>query len=147
GVDNNGGVFSPFDPRAGIGGLNAIGGLNPTGLQYPLIQRALEQFETDEAEIDTAPTLVSLIPGRVVNEDDLGGGGGNDSIVAAKEFEPFPSHILNGLNDAVGNLNWTSFDYPYETGNDPFDTKDHEDGSAQQPGFPDNAAGVDQDRE
>ncbi len=24
GVDNNGGVFSPFDPNAGIGGLNAV---------------------------------------------------------------------------------------------------------------------------
>jgi T1SS-143 domain-containing protein len=143
GVDNNGGVFSPFDPRLGIGGLNAIGGLNPTELQYPLIQREFEQFETDEEEIDTVPTLVSLTPGRVVNEDDLGG---RQESSLAKALEPFPSHIIDDLDGALpGQYNVWWGNAP-DQGNDPFDTTDNEDGS-DQPGLTDNANGIDQDRE
>ncbi|TDQ82903.1 VCBS repeat-containing protein, partial [Dongia mobilis] len=148
GVDNTGGVFDPFAPQAGLGGLNAVGGLNPTALQYGLIEREgiLTDAEEEEEE-DTSPSLVSLTPGTPVNEDDLGGGEGNDSFVAAKALEPFPYHVLDGVKDALGGQIWAYWSYPHETGNDPFDTNDHEDGSQQQPGFPDNAGGIDQDRE
>ncbi len=146
GVDNNGGVFSPFDPNAGLGGLNAIGGLDPTALQYGLIQRqAIEIIENDE-EADTAATIVSIRQGRPVNEDDLSGGGGNDALLSLKAYQDHPSHVLDGLTAKLGGMGSSWWGSPHENGNDPFDTDDHEDGS-QIPGLSDNWNGIDQDRE
>jgi T1SS-143 domain-containing protein len=145
GPDNNGGLFSPFDPQAGIGGLNAVGGLDPTALNYNLIQREfVELIEADE--VDTSPVIVSIRPGNPVNEDDLTGGEGNESLQAAKEYDDFPSHVLDGLSDSLGGLGSSYWGHPNGQGNDPFDTNDHEDGS-QQPGLDDNNNGIDQDRE
>ena len=72
GVDNNGGVFSPFDPAAGLGGLNAVGGLDPTALNYNLIenQNILYDPEDDTIEIDQTPVILS-IGTALVNEDDF----------------------------------------------------------------------------
>lgn len=61
GVDNNGGVFSPFDPAAGIGGLSGVGGLQATELQYSLIERQAEQFDEDE-EVADSPAAANLVP-------------------------------------------------------------------------------------
>jgi T1SS-143 domain-containing protein len=145
GPDNNGGLFSPFDPQAGIGGLNAVGGLNPTALNYNLVEREfVELIEADE--VDTSPVIVSIRPGNPVNEDDLTGGEGNESLQAAKEYDDFPSHVLDGLSDSLGGLGSSYWGHPNGQGNDPFDTNDHEDGS-QQPGLDDNNNGIDQDRE
>lgn len=74
GVDNNGGVFSPFDPAAGIGGLNGLGGLDPTALNYRLIQREAIVFEEDEEEevaVTAGSTPVVTVEDTFVNEDDL----------------------------------------------------------------------------
>ncbi|WP_166644939.1 DUF5801 repeats-in-toxin domain-containing protein, partial [Dongia mobilis] len=147
GVDNTGGVFDPFAPQAGLGGLNAVGGLNPTALDYGLVEREFILTDAEEVEttVDTVPEIVS-ITGGVVNEDDLGGGEGND-FSAAKALEPYPSHIVDGLTAALGGQVWAYWGNPSEDGNDPFDTEDHEEGS-QQSGLPDdNGNGVDQDRE
>jgi T1SS-143 domain-containing protein len=142
GADNNGGLFAPFDPNAGIDGLNAVGGLDPTALNYNLIQRQnIEIIEADEE--DTSPLVINITKPNPVNEDDLGGAQGNDSL-QAKALEPYPSHVTNDLISELGTSAW--FGYPNGTGNDPFDTDDHEDGS-QLPGLPDDANGVDQDRE
>lgn len=144
GADNNGGLFAPFDPNAGIGGLNAVGGLDPTALQYNLIQRQnIEIIEADEE--DTSPLVINITKPNAVNEDDLGGAEGNDSMQASKALEPYPSHVINDLYDKLGSTpSW--YGYPHGTGNDPFDTDDHEDGS-KIPGLSDDVNGVDQDRE
>ena len=70
GVDNNGGLFSPFDPAAGIGGLNAVGGLDPTALNYNLVNREFPELIEDD-EVDTVPTLLNIRQGAVINEDDF----------------------------------------------------------------------------
>ena len=144
GVDNNGGLFAPFDPNAGIGGLNAVGGLSATELQYGLIQRAFDRLEEND-EINTSPTLVSVTPGQVVNEDDLER---NEEFSAAKELDPYPSHVLIALGKLIGgqpNVYWAG---PEEQGNDPFDADDHEDGSQNAPSLPEpSPEGVDLDRE
>lgn len=72
GVDNNGGVFTPFDPSAGIGGLNAIGGLGATALSYGLIQvenRVL--IPEDAPETAAATTPENLVP---INYNDANTG-------------------------------------------------------------------------
>ncbi|MDY0874174.1 DUF5801 repeats-in-toxin domain-containing protein [Dongia rigui] len=144
GADNNGGLFAPFDPNAGIDGLNAVGGLDPTALNYNLIQRQnVEIIEADEE--DTSPLVINITKPNAVNEDDLGGAEGNDSSFAAKALEPYPSHVVNDLYDQLGSTpSW--YGYPQGVGNDPFDTGDHEDGS-KIPGLSDDVDGVDQDRE
>ena len=115
GPDNNGGVFSPFDPAAGIGGLNAIGGLGATQLQYGLIEREFDVIEEDEEETDTVPVLVSLTPGAPVNEDDLE----RQESSLAKELEPFPNHIRNGLNDFLGGNAFPYWGHPQEQATTP----------------------------
>jgi hypothetical protein len=73
GVDNSGGVFTPFDPAQGLGGLDGIGGLAPTALQYPLIQR--EATQTDPEEEDAVAVLdLDLAP---INYNDANSGGEN----------------------------------------------------------------------
>jgi len=144
GADNNGGVFTPFDPNAGLGGLNAVGGLDPTALAYNLIQRqSVEIIEADE--VDTAPTIISIKNGNPVNEDDLlVGARGNDGPQALKALEDFPSHVISDLYGKVGG--WVHWGQPLDKGNDPFDTDDHEDGT-KDPNLSDNNNGIDQDRE
>jgi hypothetical protein len=78
GVDNNGGLFTPFDPAAGIGGLNAVGGLDPTALDYNLIENQNILYDPqDDVLVDQTPTILSI--GTVlINEDDFLGGEYND---------------------------------------------------------------------
>ncbi|WP_374384157.1 DUF5801 repeats-in-toxin domain-containing protein [Dongia sp.] len=77
GVDNNGGLFSPFDPLAGIGGLNAVGGLNPTALNYNLIQNEYREIIENDTVADNSPTILQIDP-VLINEDDFIGGEYND---------------------------------------------------------------------
>ena len=74
--ENNGGIFSPFDPAIGIGGLTAVGGLQPTALSYTVVERAplfydpqddLTTLSLDDSE-DLAP----------VNYNDANSGREND---------------------------------------------------------------------
>ena len=62
GPDNNGGVFAPFDPSTGLGGLEAVGGLEATALNYTVIQRQTTVYDPQDVveplvseEDDTAP--------------------------------------------------------------------------------------------
>jgi hypothetical protein len=48
GVDNTGGVFEPFDPLDGIGGLTSVGGLQQTALSYTVIEVEVAQFDPEE---------------------------------------------------------------------------------------------------
>jgi T1SS-143 domain-containing protein len=160
GVDNNGGLFTPFDPNAGIGGLNAIGGLDPTALNYNLIQREfVEIIEADEE--DTTPTVVNITQAPPVNEDDFHHDQFDDrnpEIDTARAAFNIGGDVPSGGYDILSRL--SDIDFPngecasfgnYKDGNDPFDRKDHEDGS--QTGFlPDDSngpvpGGIDMDRE
>jgi T1SS-143 domain-containing protein len=140
GVDNNGGVFSPFDPRAGIGGLNAIGGLNPTALEYPLIQREFLVFEEDEADPIPLPEVVSITPGIILNEDDFGRGstygdepseeqvasrlmsfGEDDGGVPPGGYSILDRLAENGMDNA-----WCGSFGTHKEGNDPFDVDNYD---------------------
>ncbi|WP_374652804.1 DUF5801 repeats-in-toxin domain-containing protein [Dongia sp.] len=170
GPDNNGGNFSPFDPNAGIGGLNAVGGLNPTALNYNLIQR--EFIEIDEAdEEDTTPVLIGIKQGPVVNEDDFGrapiveeqANDRSESLSAqglsgSWETPANGYEIMARLNGGEGNEGsvlpnaWCATFGTHKVGNDPFDTQDHEEGSQtggayQDDNNGDTEGGIDQDRE
>lgn len=70
GVDNNGGVFAPFDPSAGIGGLAALGGLGATALSYSLIEVNNEVFIPEDAPA-TEAAVVDLQP---INYNDANSG-------------------------------------------------------------------------
>ncbi|WP_374656376.1 DUF5801 repeats-in-toxin domain-containing protein [Dongia sp.] len=146
---NNGGVFTPFDPNAGIGGLNAVGGLNPTGLNYNLVEREFPEL-IEEDEIDTVPTLLNISKGAVINEDDLGGDFNEVSALRASPADDptYASQIAGEVQTLLGvDGAWTG--HYYETGNDPFDLDDNEEGSqnGNDPANEDNGNGVDIDRE
>ncbi|WP_374381767.1 DUF5801 repeats-in-toxin domain-containing protein [Dongia sp.] len=131
GPDNNGGLFSPFDPLAGIGGLNAIGGLDPTQLQYNLIQNEYREIiEADE--VDTLPTVVSITQANPVNEDDFHGHRSDNLIdrLNPKDDVPEdqPEARASFQGEGEGAPKWV-LGNTYDDGNDPFDTKDHEEGS------------------
>ena len=109
GADNNGGVFAPFDPSAGLGGLDAVGGLNPTALNYNLIQRqTIEIIEDDAAPVvDNTPTILK-IGAVLINEDDL------------------PLRTSGGSQEEVESFGQQKILYSYE-GNDKYDSDDNDD--------------------
>jgi hypothetical protein len=142
GPDNNGGLFSPFDPTAGIGGLNAIGGLNPTALNYNLVEREFPELIEDD-EVDTVPTLLNVRQGAVINEDDLRGGFEERASLkqAPDEDYNYQSQISDELAEKLS-IAGAGVGSAVEDGNDPFDNTDN-DGDT-----PDNnGQGVDTDRE
>ncbi|WP_374655539.1 Ig-like domain-containing protein [Dongia sp.] len=123
GVDNNGGLFTPFDPADGLGGLNAVGGLDPTALNYNLIQRDFVEFiEEEPTETDPVPVVIETI-GGIVNEDDLtgnygnvlDGGSFNDSLAAIDAPQAL-------VQDIISQFCWNPVN-----GNDRFDDADYDD--------------------
>lgn len=82
GVDNNGGLFAPFDPQNGIGGFEGVDGLLPTAVQYGTIQVApLVIIEEEEPEDTVQQTTVppDEEPGLApVNLNDANAGGENE---------------------------------------------------------------------
>jgi hypothetical protein len=124
GVDNNGGLFSPFDPATGIGGLTAIGGLDPTALNYNLIQRDfVELIEEDATEANSVPIVIETV-GGIVNEDDLtsnygnvlDGGQYNDYLPAIDGPQALVQDIINEFcwNPVNGNDRYDDADYDGE---------------------------------
>src|SRR6185503_2919325 len=97
------GIYIPFLAGPGLGGIGAEGILDPTALQYRLIDDERKLFTLDE---DTKPDfdITFDILGGIVNEDDLGAPEQEPDQVAAKFV------FQEGGNDGVGN--------------DPFDVKD-----------------------
>jgi VCBS repeat-containing protein len=89
GTDGSG-IYIPFGPAGGLGGLNAVGVLGATALQYRLIDNETKLFDRDEE--DGSPQGIQIVPdeGRpvlgdqsfVLDEDDLAtgtaGGPGDD---------------------------------------------------------------------
>jgi hypothetical protein len=53
--ENNGGIFSPFDPALGIDGFTATGGLHPTALSYTVVERAQLFYDPQD---DATPLAV-----------------------------------------------------------------------------------------
>uniref|UniRef100_UPI0035AE3AF0 DUF5801 repeats-in-toxin domain-containing protein n=1 Tax=Dongia sp. TaxID=1977262 RepID=UPI0035AE3AF0 len=143
GPDNNGGVFSPFDPLAGIGGLNGIGGLDPTALEYRLIEREGIIFEEVEEDGDTDPIVLNIRQANPVNEDDLHGPRCDEDLLdrlnpkEEEGGEQLPSLAREGEG---GEPKWV-LGKQYDDGNDPFDTKDHEEGSQTDTWFGSDADG------
>ncbi len=151
GADNNGGLFAPFDPSAGIGGLNAIGGLQATNLNYGLVEREFPELIEEDAAPDTVPIIINIRQGAVINEDDLQGG---REQLALKE-QPYKDfdyqNQINGELTAKLGIAYSFVSGAEEDGNDQYDTDDHEEGS-QNPANPDpdhddNGSGLDEDRE
>ena len=94
------GIFVPFGPGADLGGLHAAGILDPTALQYKLIDDDRKDFHLDE---DTGPTSINItfdILGGVINEDDLEGA---QIIEQPNEFAAAKLVFQTGGNDGVGN--------------------------------------------
>nr|WP_298688236.1 DUF5801 repeats-in-toxin domain-containing protein [uncultured Dongia sp.] len=148
GVDNNGGVFSPFDPASGLGGLNAVGGLDPTGLNYNLVGREFPELIEDDEEPDTAPLLINIRQGAVINEDDLGLGRPELQKLAPDEDYQYQGQIGGELAQSLGIAGAYTGGTPGQ-GNDPLDLDDHDldNNPGDPPASDDNGQGVDIDRE
>ncbi len=124
------GIYVPFLVGPGLGGIAAEGILDPTALQYRLIDDERKLFTREE---DTGPSDIDItfdILGGIINEDDLPGDRSNDPELAFV--------VKEQGNDGAGN--------------DPFDTHDREPGSKNNPpddadDVDDNGAGVDDDFE
>src|SRR5262245_33237890 len=133
-TDSNGsGIFIPFGPAGELGGLNAVGILGATALQYKLIDDERKDFVKDE---DKSPDfgITFDVLGGVINEDDLPADHNDFPQLASGKF------VLGGHSGTDGE------------GNDPFDTHDREEGSQNNPPDDDNNVdkndnNVDDDRE
>lgn len=126
------GIYVPFLAGPGLGGILAEGILDPTALQYRLIDDEYRVYTRglEDASPDFGISFDLL--GGIINEDDLGPDQPNfppvDQLAAAK--------FVLGDSGTDGE------------GNDPFDTTDHEDQEGDgTPGIDSNANGVDDDRE
>jgi uncharacterized protein YegL len=167
-------LFFGFTPNDGLGGLGELGVINPTELQYKLIQPDEQILLIPQT--DTSPQLVTITVTQdgVVNEDDLHHtpqriteslvinadpdnpiGGGPDGLNGQIEGSGIFTHVVTGFHQL-----YVDSDYQFQNGNDPFDTTEHEAGSqtdaANLPdgdgvgAFPDDNGGtppIDQDRE
>lgn len=70
--ENNGGIFSPFDPVLGIDGFTAAGGLHPTALSYTVVERAQLFYDPqDDATPLTVDDTEDLAP---INYNDANSG-------------------------------------------------------------------------
>jgi VCBS repeat-containing protein len=90
------GIFVPFLAGPGLGGILAEGILDPTALQYRLIDNEFREFPLDE---DTGPSDIDIsfdILGGVVNEDDLPGDEDNPDFQLALV-------VKDQGNDGLGN--------------------------------------------
>jgi len=146
-------LFFGFSPTGGLGGLGELGLVDPTELQYKLIQP-----DENILVVGVAPdfTISYDVTGGVVNEDDLshihythrgeGNGDGSSSEVVFA-FSDSGSPASSGLQDQL-NAAFSTYSFKSRDGNDPFDTQDNENGSQNTPPLSDNNNNnIDQDRE
>jgi VCBS repeat-containing protein len=101
GADNTGAILSQFGPGNGLGGLNAVGVLDQTALQYKLIDNAIRQELGDQQNGTNPPPGLIITPGSFVagNEAFLG-----DPNITIKQFA---NHLTfndfaNGFTDTDG---------------------------------------------
>jgi hypothetical protein len=145
-------LFFGFSPNGALGGLGELDVINPTELQYKLIQPDEQIFLVPLAE--TTPVIVNITPPTVVNEDDFHQSREEEvSSFAVVEGSGDPGNPVSpGLHDQLQNspaFNFVFFN-AHENGNDPYDTKDHEGNSQNSPSLPDDNGApnhIDQDRE
>ncbi|WP_374651089.1 vWA domain-containing protein [Dongia sp.] len=124
--ENNGGVFSPFEPDAGIGGLTAVGGLEATALNYTVIQRNVTFYDpqddltplaaedgedtspinyndansgTENSYRDTNVMIVLDISGSMNEDADVATGGVQSRISIAKAALSNLLHTYETLGD------------------------------------------------
>jgi len=125
------GIYTPFVAGPPLGGLDAIGVLDPTALQYRLIDDERRLFTRLEEDASPDFQITFDLLGGIVNEDDLKG-----TVI---EFPQDQKAAFLMPESGSGD---------FGQGNDPFDTKDHEDEDpADNDGVDDNGLGVDDDRE
>jgi VCBS repeat-containing protein len=146
-------LFFGFAPNGGLGGLGELGVINPTDLQYKLIQPDEQILVAAPTAADTSPVLVNITATGVVNEDDLHHSRQEESFLQAEVSVDQNNPASPGLVEQLqnnGNFTNAFFTY-YDQGNDPFDTTDHEAGSQSgAPGLKDDTGApdhIDQDRE
>ena len=140
-------LFFGFAGGNGLGGFGELNVINPTELQYKLIQ-------PDETIIvrapDAAPPTIGVTGDLVVNEDDLHTGG--DVSSEALIISGPSSALIDQLFHSPTFSNTYFTFYSGSQGNDPFDVNDHENGSQNVPPLPDdfvdsNGHHIDQDPE
>jgi hypothetical protein len=127
------GIYIPFLAGPGLGGIGAEGILDPTALQYRLIDDENKEFVLDEEGNVTFDITFDIL-GGIVNEDDLHGTFDEPDLPQLAS-----AFVLGGKG---GHNNGTNGE-----GNDPFDTTDREDEPGDEDGIDDNGDHVDPDRE
>jgi hypothetical protein len=144
-------LFFGFAPGDGLGGLGELGVINPTELQYKLIQPDEQILLVQQT--DTSPQLISITQGGTVNEDDFHFGREEELSTQAVVYGDPANPVSAGLSEQLQNspdFNVIQFT-DYGNGNDPYDTKDHETGSQHPGGNLSDDAGapdhIDKDRE
>jgi VCBS repeat-containing protein len=111
GADNTGAFFAQAGLGAGLGGLNAVGVLDPTALQYGLIDNSLLRLRDDELEEPDNPvTITDLTPSASggdtsVDEDGLlaarglGESAGSDGSGPVKGIGDFTISAPDGVQN------------------------------------------------
>ncbi|HWT97639.1 MAG TPA: DUF5801 repeats-in-toxin domain-containing protein, partial [Terriglobales bacterium] len=128
-------LFFGFGGGNGLGGFGELNVINPTELQYKLIQ----PDETIIVRAPETPPSFSVTGDLVVNEDDLHNGGDVSSEALILTSSSGPSNALIDQLSHSPTFSGTYFTfYSGSQGNDPFDVNDHENGSQNTPPLPDN---------
>ena len=86
GADNTGALLSAFDGAAGLGGLNAVGVLDATALQYKLIDNAIRLDRDDLLTPETPLTFNVHNPLDKLNQSFL-----RDPIVRLSDYGNIPT--------------------------------------------------------
>jgi T1SS-143 domain-containing protein len=146
-------LFFGFAGGNGLGGFGELGVINPTELQYQLIQPDETILVVGEAP---SYSITFDITNGVVNEDDLHHthythNGETSGIQVESFFSGSDNPASAGLQDQL-NAFFGDYSFKSRTGNDPFDTNDNENGSQNTPPLSDDATDnkghpIDQDRE
>jgi VCBS repeat-containing protein len=107
-ADNTGALLSQFGLGAGLGGLNAVGVLDATALQYRLIDNAILRERDDELTPSVKPLDITVIgPNHPIGQSFL-----RDPIVTIKDYPANPTfdNFINGVGSVPG-FNNTFADY------------------------------------
>ncbi|HVI89462.1 MAG TPA: DUF5801 repeats-in-toxin domain-containing protein, partial [Dongiaceae bacterium] len=143
-------LFFGFAGGNGLGGFGELNVINPTELQYKLIQP--DETIIIRAPESPAPTI-GVTGDLVVNEDDLHNGGdvSSEALILTTSSGPSDALIDQLFHSPTFSNTYFTF-YSGSQGNDPFDVTDHENGSQNTPPLPDdfvdsNGHHIDQDPE
>jgi hypothetical protein len=107
GADNSGALLSQFDGAAGLAGLNAVGVLDATALQYKLIDNAIRLDRDDDLTPESPLTFTVHNPLDKLNQSFL-----RDPIVTYAQFKDHLTYqeFIGGFGSVPG-FNNTFADY------------------------------------